>query len=243
MVHNGCISNDKDLKEEHEKLGIKYSTIEGDKFNDSESLMHELIMVIEGIKKPEEFGARGSMAFIMLQTDKNNKAKSLYYGRYSSPLILTQLEGLMVLRSEAPQGDSIQENKLFKYDYNTKETTSEDVKFGHIYLSSLRRSLDIKTDESTMAYSITKFADGLRVIYDNKLLQTYDIKGLKEEEIDLILIVARKVKKEIQLKWESIVMSNEHESERIWVEIDFAHAVENIITLEDYLTRDLMITE
>jgi glucosamine 6-phosphate synthetase-like amidotransferase/phosphosugar isomerase protein len=112
FIHNGVISNDKDLKEEHEKLGLEYksiietstktikTTIIGDrksvvekeevetKYNDSEALAYEVALFLENkisnLQKPS-----GTIAFICIQTDKNDNVKKLFYGRNEgNPLII-----------------------------------------------------------------------------------------------------------------------------------------------------------
>lgn len=76
-IHNGMISNDDDLKSEHEKLGFQYTTemekigynqIVENVFNDSEAISIEIARLIEG--QIEKLKAEGSIAFITLQINK-----------------------------------------------------------------------------------------------------------------------------------------------------------------------------
>ena len=138
VEHNGIIMNDIGLKGEHEKLGYVYDTqvsivteirhsekaylqSESTKFNDSESLAIELARFIEG--KSEKMDARGAMAFVVLRCSKDGAVKKLYYGRGSNPLLLEADANGFCLRSEGG-GRPVEMNKLFCYDYATKETTS-----------------------------------------------------------------------------------------------------------------------
>jgi len=92
VVHNGVLSNDTELREEHLKLGYKYSTEvqqlwrttmtvyrDALQWNDSEALAIELARNIE--KKTAMCKARGAIAYIVLQVEKQTaKAKRLYFG-------------------------------------------------------------------------------------------------------------------------------------------------------------------
>jgi glucosamine 6-phosphate synthetase-like amidotransferase/phosphosugar isomerase protein len=103
VVHNGMISNADERKKEHEKLGYSYVTAvkreekivtadgkeylldSEDQFNDSEALAIDLVRVIEG--KAEKVEAKGSIAFIVLQSTRDGHAKAVYYGRnFHNPL-------------------------------------------------------------------------------------------------------------------------------------------------------------
>lgn len=123
MVHNGIIWNDNEVAKEQFKDGIHYvSKQKNGKFNDSEVLMYDLASVIEG--KKTDLSCEGSIAFIMVQLDKNGQRKALYFGRNSgNPLILTQFSHGFSLTSEG-EGQSIPSNQLNKYDYKTKKFTS-----------------------------------------------------------------------------------------------------------------------
>ena len=134
FVHNGVIRNEDELKKEHEeKFNSRYVTGEFNKFNDSEALMHELILIIEGKKETKDWNVKGSLAFIMLQADKFNKPIALFYGRNTNPLTKTEKEDFIELKSVG--GDSeIEVNKIFRFDYDKKDTTSFDVDMGGIVI-------------------------------------------------------------------------------------------------------------
>ncbi len=138
VTHNGIITNDDDLKELHEQLGYKYNTEiitkkiietkstiytypEETQFNDSEALAIELARYIDG--QSSSVDARGSIAFIVLQTDKNNVATRLYYGHNDgNPLFRNQDEDLLCLKSVGEFRDKVDTDKIYSYDYTTKET-------------------------------------------------------------------------------------------------------------------------
>lgn len=138
LVHNGKINNNTELKKVHEKdFAIKYKTYYefkyGDKswfsFNDSESLLHELAMYIEGTKKKKKLEAYGNMAFMLLQADKDNKPLNLYFGRnYRNPLKIIHNEKELTISSEG-DGELVDANKLFKFNYDTGLTTYETLDF------------------------------------------------------------------------------------------------------------------
>ena len=134
LVHNGIIYNRDTIKKEHNDLNIKYFTDIDNKYNDSECLLHELALVIEGVKEKEDFEARGSMAFIMLQTDKQNKPLNLYFGRnYQNPLkIVFDPNDSLSLSSEG-LGEDVEVNTLHRFNYKTREIFTERFRFPDYY--------------------------------------------------------------------------------------------------------------
>ena len=117
VIHNGVITNDKDLRKKHiDELGFIYTTDckEGawERFNDSESLAIELARFIE--KQTTKIGTRGSAAFIALQVDKEtNKATKMYFGRNSNnPLKMSKTRGKLRLSSEG-EGGELPSDKLY----------------------------------------------------------------------------------------------------------------------------------
>lgn len=143
LVHNGVISNRFDLYEEHsKKYNIDYSTRydwkdENDKawynFNDSESLLHELALYLEGDKTAQEFIPKGTMAFVLLKMDKNNKPLDMYWGRnYGNPLHYKCDENQMILSSEG-DGAMVEVDKLFRYNYEKNLITEIDLEFKSNY--------------------------------------------------------------------------------------------------------------
>ena len=138
LTHNGKINNYLDLKKVHEKdFALKYKTYYefkyGDKewcsFNDSESLLHELAMYIEDTKSTKKLEAYGAIAFILLQTDKDDKPLNLYFGRnFRNPLKIVHNEKELTISSDG-EGELVEANKLFKFNYDTGLTTYEALEF------------------------------------------------------------------------------------------------------------------
>jgi predicted glutamine amidotransferase len=142
VAHNGIISNEVTLKKEHDDLKIEYSTLMdvshvnkngeaykfGDIWNDSETLAVELALYIEG--KKTVMDARGSIAFVLYQVDKDTqKIVKMYYGRNeTNPLFIHRCKEFMSLCSQSA-GDLVEINKLHCYDPLTGELGSVDLKF------------------------------------------------------------------------------------------------------------------
>src|ERR1035437_1642473 len=142
VVHNGIISNDDDLKAEHEKLGFQYTTdiqIQSkynyggttkweDKFNDSEAIAIELARFIEN--KSNIVGAMGAAALVALQIDKlTNKVTKVYFCRNASnPLAMTFNKGRLRLSSEG-EGDDIKPDTLYSWNFENNKLKKRAMKF------------------------------------------------------------------------------------------------------------------
>jgi predicted glutamine amidotransferase len=125
MVHNGWLTNDYDLEAAHDKLGIKYVSLQPDgKFNDSEALLYDLALVVTG--QQEEPKARGAVAFVMIERLDDEPVK-LHFGRNTSPLNMQVTEGGMGLSSEGA-GEAIERDMLYTYDYATGKLTQSPMK-------------------------------------------------------------------------------------------------------------------
>lgn len=139
FVHNGVVNNADDLAKAQAKLGITYRSThtdaEGTSFNDSEALMYDLILWLEG--KQERPQAKGSIAFVMIRKDKNGQPDRLYFGRNSqSPLVLERNRHRFVVASEGT-GDIVQPNKLYTYHYKSGRLfTTRDIPFIRPYVYS-----------------------------------------------------------------------------------------------------------
>ena len=190
LIHNGHISNCAELRVKHEKLGIKYNTDEGSKFTDSESLLHEVALIIEDINEPNEFTAAGGMALIIMQTDKFNNPTALFYGRNHMPIKIQQLADSFVLRSECVTGDLVEINKLFKYDLEKKVVTSEDVVFGIPFVPRI------------VAPTKVKMIDVLCDIYEYNHVSMLDIGALTNEETKIVWIVANRIVTKQKVEYE-----------------------------------------
>lgn len=126
MVHNGVIRNADEMWVKHQEMGIRYSSLLNDlTFNDSEALMWELALTMEG--KQEKVEAYGDMAFIIMKKVKG-KLVDMFYGRNSRPLMIKRTEESIELASEGP-GVSILSDTLYRYDFITKETTKRSMEF------------------------------------------------------------------------------------------------------------------
>lgn len=199
LIHNGHIQNWRELKLKHEQRGIKYNTFDGQTFTDSEALLHEVALVIEGIITPGDFVASGSMAFIMMQTDRNNNPTALYYGRnISAPLKLNNTDGVITLSSEAAVGNFIEPNKLFRYDVITKETTSQDVIFGMPeYSVSVAQALTY-TKRNTLA-------SVLNCVYDGSYVYRSDIKDMGLNDLRTLHIVLQHLLAQNKIAFETMM--------------------------------------
>lgn len=125
LVHNGHISNCYMLKQDHEKLGIKYTGVVGHKFNDSESLLWDVALFLEG--KQDHVKAYGGMAFVCIKLVKG-KLDKLYFGRNTYPLNMLKVEKGIMLSSTGP-GTSIESDTLYTWNYELKRLTNRKVAF------------------------------------------------------------------------------------------------------------------
>jgi Glutamine amidotransferase domain len=125
LAHNGIIHNDGALKKQHEERGIKYHSVQEDgRFNDSEALLWEVAMYLEGIKS--SIGTMGGAAFIVVEskfTKTGTTPFKLHFGRNSSnPLWLELNDDELILASESSVSDSgvsIMPEYLYTFDYRT----------------------------------------------------------------------------------------------------------------------------
>jgi hypothetical protein len=114
LVHNGSIRNAEELFCDHQELGIEYqSLLEDLTFNDSEALMWDFALTMEG--KQKELKAEGAIAFICLKLVKG-ELKSMYFGRNSSPLNMFRHDDGIMLSSEGV-GEEIAPNQLYTFSY------------------------------------------------------------------------------------------------------------------------------
>ena len=120
LIHNGHISNSKELYPEHKKLGIKYKSLLNDgTFNDSESLLWDISLYLEG--KQSSLNAYGGIAFICVKlVDK--KLVKMYFGRNSNPLNLKRTKNNILLSSEG-EGELIDRDTLYTYNYELDRLT------------------------------------------------------------------------------------------------------------------------
>ncbi|MBD3181497.1 hypothetical protein GF312_04340 [Candidatus Poribacteria bacterium] len=181
VIHNGMIYNAHELKAKHEKMKINYRTsqyrrcrnywgeIEEDyEFNDSEALAHEIALFLDG--RQENIEAKGDMAFICLETDRNNNALKLHFARNNgSPLEMKNNSHLLVIASESLSNQDIPAHTLHTYDYRTGEISHSRIEFPEYSLvgSSSLYSFWDQLDEIEM--SIQEYEEELNRIENAQL--------------------------------------------------------------------------
>lgn len=126
-MHNGVVYNDLEVGLKQLENGIKYVSMQDDgSYNDSEVLVYDIAEYLEGLK--DEIECYGNIAFIIIKRNKHGEKEALYYGHNSgSPLILNKKNGAFSLTSEG-QGKKVKTQTLFRYDYETGETTESPMK-------------------------------------------------------------------------------------------------------------------
>jgi predicted glutamine amidotransferase len=153
LVHNGMLWNADELKAEHEKLGIEYYSVQPDgRFNDSEALMWDVALYLEG--KQDRLHAYGSIAFICIA--KRGKKESLFFGRNSSPLKMASTEHSLFLASELKhkRAEDIDANHLYEFDYETRLITKEPlvVPSDHYEAEGIERPVSTTTYGASSGY-------------------------------------------------------------------------------------------
>lgn len=174
VVHNGVISNAKELWEAHEKLGYGYTTaIETRpgfiKWNDSEGLAVEASRFISGLST--QIAIEGSAAFIAVEIDKiNGSVKQIHFGRNTNPLNMAATRGRIVLSSEG-KGDPIKAMTLFSF--NPK---------GDFALEKRKLTFKETTVKQLPAIVIKKYASDYKT-WDQKEEERWErnFRGLEEE--------------------------------------------------------------
>lgn len=134
VVHNGVVSNDDELKEQHEnELGFVYNTKyqyteHMEKYNDSECVAIEVARFAEG--QTSQIGASGSIAFIGLKiSKKTDKVVAVIYGRNTgSPLNADYKSGQIFLSSTGP-GDSVEPDLFYNVDIKTLKRSTKKMSF------------------------------------------------------------------------------------------------------------------
>jgi predicted glutamine amidotransferase len=121
LVHNGIVSNASTLKADHEKTyGIEYISVEHGKFNDSEALLYDVALFLDG--KQTELKAQGSIAFIV----KRDDGKTYFARNTGSPLVYELTSRGITVRSEG-SGTSTLVNQLYEFDAETKELSHSEL--------------------------------------------------------------------------------------------------------------------
>lgn len=122
LVHNGMIRNSDELFVAHQELGIDYYSLLDDlTFNDSEALLWDFALYMEGRQK--EIVAAGAIAFICLKLVKG-KLDKMYFARNTNPLNMIRDKTGLLLSSEG-EGEPIKPNTLHTYNYGLKRLTTK----------------------------------------------------------------------------------------------------------------------
>ncbi|MCB1712785.1 MAG: hypothetical protein KDH96_10005 [Candidatus Riesia sp.] len=133
LIHNGHITNSRAMKKEHEeKFGIEYqSVLQDGTFNDSESLLWDLALVLEGHKDSLE--VYGGIAFICMKVVKG-ELERIYFGRNSNPLKMVRDKDTLRLSSEGT-GDDIEKDTLYNFNFKSNRLTHRYFKIKEWYTS------------------------------------------------------------------------------------------------------------
>ncbi len=148
VVHNGVITNDDDIKKDHDKLGFKYQTLltqqwvgrEGvitsdEKWNDSEAFAIELARDIDD-RKTGIGKVRGSIAFICMQVEKDTgKNIKLFFGRNASnPLKYKVVQDKYIQIASEAVGFDCAPDHLYELDYATRKISEKYYCIGGYYV-------------------------------------------------------------------------------------------------------------
>jgi predicted glutamine amidotransferase len=140
VVHNGVIQNDDELKEKHDKMSLKYKSIQEDKrFNDSEALANEIMLYLEGEQKALE--ARGSVAFICQEFDEHSRPINLHYCRNSgNPLRIKYRKGSSLQIASELNGKEIAQDVHYTYNYKTDSFSEKPLDIKRYGVSTYKES-------------------------------------------------------------------------------------------------------
>lgn len=203
FIHNGMVSNDTELHKKHEAMGFKYITeyekesyISGRpgeiKYNDTEALGIEIVLLIENLQATVE--TNSSAAFFMLQVDKKtHKATKAFFGRSGTSSCLNMFKEKGILRiSSVGEGDEIEAEKLFSFNTNDPEMkiTTEEMIFKKIETIPVRNhmSYDFKKPDH-LNLPITKTIQDTDSETNTK--KTTAISTLSEKEIEMVTMEER----------------------------------------------------
>lgn len=142
LVHNGYLSNDDELKRDHEALGIKYISDQPDgRFNDSEALLYDVAFYLEG--KQTKLMAQGAIAFVVIERDETGKAIKLHWARNSSsPLQVQYKPGKLLALASEGKGLEVAPHQLNTFDYATGVITTQELTVNGYTYTSLKRNDD-----------------------------------------------------------------------------------------------------
>lgn len=164
LVHNGVISNPEEMREGHEKRYVHYqSDLDDGTFNDSESLLWDFALTMEGVQ--ESPAAIGRLAFICLKKT-NGVLTHMYFGRNAgSPLKMLWNDEKFSLSSEG-EGTEVPVDTLHTFDYATKQLTTSAMKWEQYDQSW-------KTYDSRNYGSVVPYGGGYDSFEDDEEYETY----------------------------------------------------------------------
>jgi len=194
FIHNGVVSNSKELRAEHLSLDKKYISDNGTDFNDSEALAFDFIRTLTN--RQSKMRAKGSITFVCLETDLKNNAKNLYfYSDGYNDLKMVKNDRVFSLTSEG-DGKAINKNKLFCFDYKTRTINKNKWKTAGDFYSQYDNcggysKNHYKGGYQTSFTSYTKKEIGFKDNYDNQysFWADDDLMSLRfeyENEIDVL---------------------------------------------------------
>lgn len=167
LVHNGIIRNADDLWAEHIAKGIHYTSLLEDlSFNDSEALMWDLALTLEG--KQPKMKAYGDMAFICMKK-VNGKLVDMLFGRNVRPLNMQRQRGSIALSSEG-EGACITQDTLYTFNFKTRVTKRTAMEFPQY-----------KPFQSTQTYPAAIPNSGFRTPVQTTLLSAH---AVHDDEFD-----------------------------------------------------------
>ncbi len=156
VIHNGVLRNHEELKVLHEAMGFKYTTefvktetlscngktIATSKdsfFNDSEALAVELALYLEN--KKYQIDTQGGVAFVCIQTDKDDNVEFIHYGRNTDkPLVVEDNNDIFFIKSTG-SGKSVPVDTLISINYKSKDVVENSVDIGETYVKKIGYNL------------------------------------------------------------------------------------------------------
>lgn len=169
LAHNGVIRNSKELQAKHKELGITYSSVQQDgRFNDSEALLWDVALTLEG--KQDKMTAYGDMAIICIKL-VDGEMEKLFFGRNSGrPLKIVRGKKSLFLSSEG-EGDDVVINQLYTYSYSLNRLTHKYFRMPmwsqDFYDRTTKGVTSTKVYDSGYGYDYYYDGNGNKVYYDN----------------------------------------------------------------------------
>lgn len=142
LVHNGHVSNATALRMKHDEMGIQYVSDQPDgSFNDSEALLYDLALYLEG--KQDRMIAKGSIAFVIVSSDDRT-----WFGRnYGSPLKYDLNSRGLKISSEGA-GEDVQADKLYEFLRDKKAFNVRDLEIPDNYYGGTYTSQNMYSDDN-----------------------------------------------------------------------------------------------